>query len=335
MTNIEDKINKDFKGALFSGQSIIDAVKKVIPVSPGLDLILGGGIPEGNRVILTGSFKVGKTLTALDFAATAQKKEYACDIGSPEGRHIYFFNVEGRLQKRDLEGINGLDYSPERFTVIGSQLGNILTGENYIDIAEQLINEKPGDIFIIDSYSAICTEGEMKANIGDRYRADAPLLLARFCRRLASVVPINNSIILGITHIIANQGPGMSQWSEASGRKVQYTCDVKLKAEYCKPWIVGDNQIGQDVYWKCEWNPLNAPRNGKFCSKIRYGYGIDKPAELVNLAVDLGLITKGGSWFTFEDGTKAQGLDKAANIIRDDEKLYSDLHLKIRNMMGF
>jgi len=332
---IEDAINSEFgNGILTSGQSIIDSVNTVIPVSPGLDMILGGGIPEGSFVIFTGPPKVGKTATALDFSATAQALKYACDIGRKEGRHIYYFDIEGRLKERDIKGIHHLDYDESRMSVIKSKPGNILYAENFIDISERLINERPGDIFILDSLSALCTEGEKKADIGDRYRADAPLLLARYCRRISNVVPINKSVVIGITHMIANQGQGMATWVEASGRKVQYQCDVKLRATHCGGWVVGDSQIGQDIHWIAEWNALNAPRNGKFISKFRYGYGLDKASEILNLCVDLGLIKKGGSWYTFPDGTKFQGLDKASDSLKQDEKLYEGLHQQIRDMMG-
>jgi len=331
-------LDKYGDNVLTSGQSVVDSPSSVLPVSPGLDIILGGGIPEGSFVIVTGPPKVGKTTLCLDFASTAQKIKHACDIGRKEGRHVYYSNIEGRIKKRDLEGIHGLDISPDKLTIIQSTPGNILTAEMHIGIVLDLLNKRPGDIFIIDSLSALCTEGEMKAEIGDRYRADAPQLLARFCRRIATIVPINKSIVFGITHIIANQGNGMSPWSEASGRKVQYQTDVKLKATHCKPWVVGENQIGQDVFWVAEVNALNAPRNGKFISKLRYGYGLDKPSEIITLAVDLSMVKKGGSWYTFNvgetDETKCQGLDKAAEYLTKNTDLYDSLYKNIRIAMG-
>ena len=334
-TTIEDIILKEFgQDVLTSGNSIIDAVNKVIPISPVLDLGLGGGISEGSFVVFTGPPKCGKSSTALDFAGTAQQIEYACEIGRKEGRHVYIFNVEGRLKERDLLGIKHLNLDEDRLTVISSQPGKILTGEEFVDIAERLINNRPGDIFIVDSFSALCTEGEKKADIGDRYRADAPLLLARFCRRISNVIPVNKSIVIGITHIIANQGAGMATWVEASGRKLQYQTDIKLRATHFKPWVVGESQIGQDVYWQCETTALNTPPGSKCTSKFRYGFGIDKQAELLTIAIDLGLITKGGSWYTFADDIKCQGLDKASELLRMEPNRYNELNNQIRKMLG-
>lgn len=332
---VEDLITKKFgDGILVGGSSVIDTKHKIIPVSPGLDIILGGGIPEGSFVIKTGSPKLGKTSMCLHFAGNAQNPEYKCDIGRNEGRHVYFFDIEGRLKGRDLKGIRHLDTSPERFTVIKSIPGRILTGEDFIDIAETLINERPGDIFILDSFSALCTSGERKADIGDRYRADAPLLLARFCRRISNVIPIHKSLVLGVTHVIANQGMGVSKWLEASGRKLQYQTDVKLRATHCSDWMVGENKIGQDVHWVCETSALNCGPGGKFTSKLRYGYGIDTEAETLSLAVDLGLVKKGGAWFTMPDESKHQGAEKAAEYLKDNSDVCKDLERQVKEMMG-
>ena len=274
------------------------------------------------------------TSLCLDFAGTAQNLKYACDIGRKEGRHIYFSNIEGRLKKRDILGMKHLNLDPDRFSVIGSQPGQILTAENYIDINERLINENPGDIFIIDSFSALCTEGERSSDISKRYRADAPVLLAKFCRRISNVIPINKSIVMGITHMIANQGMGMSQWSEASGRKIQYQADIKLKVSHFTPWEVSDSRVGQDVHWICETSALNFPPGGKFSSKFRYNHGIDKQAELVTLCVDLSIIKKGGAWYTLPNGEKFQGLEKTSQALKDDESIYEELNTQVRGMVG-
>ncbi len=329
---IEDKILGEFgKKILINGQSIVDSKSIIIPVSPKIDLSLGGGIPEGSFVIISGPPKAGKTITCLDFAATAQRIEYACSIGRKEGRHVYYDNVEGRIKSRDFVGIKHLD--PKRLTVIESVPGKILTGEDHISIMERLINDRPGDIFIIDSFSALCTAGEMTANIGDRYRADAPVLLAHFCRRISNVVPINKSIVMGVTHIIANQGGGVSKWTEASGRKIQYQTDVKLKATHFVPWKSGETQIGQEIHWRCETSALGPP-GIKSISKFRYGHGLDKEAEVLDLAVDLGIITKSGSWYILPNDEKFQGLDKTAEALRENPTLFIDLNKQTREMMG-
>ena len=185
---------------ILNGNAIIDQKVLTIPVSPSIDYALNGGIPEGSFVILTGHPKCGKTLTSLDFAATAQKEIYQGDLKKP--REVYYLNVEGRLRKRDLEGIANLDLS--RFNVIGSQQGKILHAEEYLTIAEKIINEIPGSILIIDSYSSLCTEAEITSEMDKMQRADGAKLLKKFCRKVGNVIPVNKNIVIGITHLIGN-----------------------------------------------------------------------------------------------------------------------------------
>ncbi len=329
----ESLLSKFGKGTLTSATSIIDSKNIIIPVSPAIDLILSGGIPEGSFVVTTGPPKLGKTSFCLHFAGHAQKPRYNSELSPKgQGRHIYFFNIEGRIKSRDLTGIKHLDISKEKFTIIESSPGNILTAENYIDIAEQLINEKPGCIFILDSFSALCTEEDYAGDIGKRFRANSPLLLARFCRRISNIIPINKSIVMGITHMIANQGMGMSPWMEASGRKLQYQTDVKLKGTHFTPWKSGETQIGQDIHWECTTSAIGPP-GGKCTSKFRYGYGIDKEAELVDLCVDLSLIKKGGAWYTLGE-EKFHGLENARSFLVKNPEKFEKLNREVREMMG-
>lgn len=112
--SLKEDVKKKFGDDIMrSATSVVDRESVVIPVSPALDLVLNGGIPEGSFVIFTGQPKCGKTTTSLDFAATAQKDEYQGDSKKP--RHVYYLNIEGRLKKRDLEGIPHLNL--DRFEI--------------------------------------------------------------------------------------------------------------------------------------------------------------------------------------------------------------------------
>lgn len=333
--SVKEDVKKNFgSDIILSGNAIVDKESIVIPVSPSLDLVLNGGIPEGSFVIFTGQPKCGKTTTSLDFAATAQKPEYQGDLKKP--RRIYYLNIEGRLKKRDLEGIPHLDL--ERFDVIGSQQGKILHAEEYLQIAERIINEEPGSIIIIDSYSALCTEAEITSGMDKMQRADGAKLLAKFCRKVANVIPVNKNIVIGITHLMGNPGYGTVEWKEKSGQAIAYQTDIKLKAKYFKKWNLSDDspQIGQEVEWEVLCSALGPP-GGTIKSYLRYGQGIDKQTELLSLAVDLGLITKGGAWYTIstvEDKPKFQGMEKTRQYIVDHPEVYHDLWQKVTETMG-
>lgn len=332
---IKQDVVKNFgSDIILSANTIIDRESVVIPVSPAIDTVLGGGIPEGSFVIFTGQPKCGKTTTSLDFAATAQQEKYQGNLKNP--RHVYYLNIEGRLKKRDLEGIKGLDL--ERFDVIGSQQGKILHAEEYLQIAERIINEEPGCVLIIDSYSALCTEAEITSDMSKMQRADGAKLLAKFCRKVANVIPVNQCIVIGITHLMGNPGYGNVEWKEKSGQSVAYQTDIKLKAKMFKPWTATADgpQIGQEVDWQVLCSALGPP-GGVTKSFIRYGYGVDKPMELLNLCIDLGIISKGGSWYTItteEDKPKMQGTEKLRQYVLDNPECYDRLYAEFKNTMG-
>lgn len=335
MTLKEDVIKNFGDDIILSGNAIVDKKVLTIPVSPALDMALNGGIPEGSFVILTGQPKCGKTTSSLDFAATAQKPEYA--HGSfKDGRQVYYLNIEGRLKKRDLEGIQGLDL--DRFHVIGSQQGKILHAEEYLQIAERIINEIPGSVMIIDSYSALCTEAEITSDMDKMQRADGAKLLAKFCRKVANVIPVNKNIVIGITHLMGNPTGYGAEFKEKSGQAIAYQTDIKLKAKSFKPWLLGtDNtQIGQEIEWQVVCSALGPP-GATTTSYIRYGQGIDKCTELINLASDVGIINKGGAWYTItslEDKPKFQGTEKVRTFLLANPTAYATVEKAVKEFLG-
>lgn len=336
MSSISKDITKTFgENIILTGNSIIDTKSVIIPVSPVLDILLNGGIPEGSFVILTGQPKCGKTTTSLDFAATAQDAKYGYGPFK-DGREVYYLNIEGRLKKRDLQGIPHLN--PERFHVIGSHQGKILHAEEYLQIAEKLINEVPGSVIIIDSYSALCTEAEITSDMNKMQRADGAKLLAKFCRKVANVIPVNKNVVIGITHLMGNPTGYGAEFKEKSGQAIAYQTDIKLRAKKFGSWTIGNESapIGQEVDWQVVCSALGAP-GASMTSYIRYGQGIDKHTEIVQLASDIGIVNKAGAWFTLthlEDKPKFQGAEKLRQYLVDHPEIYQSLLSKVKEMMG-
>lgn len=320
---VERLIIKEFGDVLTSADYVKSLRNIIIPVTPKLNMILGGGVPEGTFMIISGPPKLGKSQMSLQIAGNAQK------ILSTSGdRKVYYFDIEGRIKYRDLQGNKNLDLHPDKFTLIQSKEGNILTGDKFIDIAEKLINTRPGCVFILDSLSSICTQSRQDGNIGDRVRDDAPLLLSNFCKRISQVIAINKSIIIGITHRIANQGQGHAKWVEASGTKIQYQGDCKLVGQYFKAWQTADgNPIGQEVFWQCAFSGLGPP--GKETNSwLKFGEGFDEVQELIDIGSDTGIIQKGGSWYTFED-IKVQGAEKLRLELVSNKEKYNSLKKQV------
>ena len=330
----EDVIKNFGDDIILTGNAIVDKKGIVIPVCPALDIVLNGGIPEGSFVVLTGQPKCGKTTTSLDFAATAQRDEYQGSLKSP--REVYYLNIEGRLKKRDLEGIPGLNL--DRFHVIGSQQGKILHAEEYLQIAEKIINEIPGSVLIIDSYSALCTEAEITSEMDKMQRADGAKLLAKFCRKVANVIPVNKNIVIGITHLMGNPTGYGAEFKEKSGQAIAYQTDIKLRAKTFKPWTLSadSTQIGQEIEWQVVCSALGPP-GGVITSYLRYGQGVDKYMEAITLASDMGIIHKGGAWYTLTalpDKPKFQGAEKVRQYLLENESAYHNLVKSIKDTMG-
>lgn len=323
MPVVEDIIKK-YGGVINNGQTFIDKPKIVIPFSPSMDIGLGGGIMEGSFVIITGPPKGGKTISSLHFSANAQKL----------GRKVYYLNIEGRLKTRDLKGIKKLQV--DKVEIIGSILGKIITGEEYLRIAEQIIRDDPGSVIILDSVSQLCPEKELGSDIGDTGRNPSALLMASFCRKISNIIPVNRNVVICITHQIANTSGYGAALNESGGRKIAYAVDVKLKEKKFEDWKVGadtTDPIGQINHWETESTNTVAPGR-KMQSYIRYGVGIDESMEICSLGINLGMIKKGGAWYKV-DGIDGQfhGLEKMVAALDEKPELLEEINKKIRGML--
>lgn len=330
--DIENAIIKDFGAVFMPADRLKEKPPVVIPTTPSMDIMLGGGIPDGSFVVVSGPPGLGKSAFSLHVAGNAQKLD--SEFGP---RKVFYFDIEGRIKERDLFSNHNLDTSEDKFRLIKSSTEKIIDGEEFMDIGERLVRHKRGCVFIFDSLSALCTRARYEGEIGDRFRDDTPLLLSNFCKRIAQIIPVNKSIVIGITHRIANQGPGMSKWTEASGQKIQYQADVKIKGTHATDWMSGDAQIGQDVFWECEKAALRGP-GGKATSKLRYKHGFDEEAELALQGIELGFIKKNGAWYVLppdENGVeppKLNGQEKLANYIRENERVQLWIRQKLREI---
>lgn len=349
--SIDDLIKKFGVGVFQDAATLKSTKGGIIPLSPALDMILGGGVPFGSVVRLTGDPKCGKTLSSLCLARNAQQLD--------ERAYVVYLNIEGRIKRRDLDGIQGLDQSEERFKMVGSYYdeetgkGKILSAEEYLEIAEWYIKNRPYTIIIVDSISMLTTRSELDAEIGDDHYSPGPRLMSKFTKRNSNAIAVNNIVLIGITHKTTKMS-GYGGTTETGGRKIQYASDVALDALYTQDWNIGeDNKIGQVVHWRTSSTALNASPGQKCESYIRYGYGIDEYKEIWEIGKACGFIDAGGSWFTFsfmkdhldvlgvedweKEGAskcKAQGSEKSLQLLRDNPEWYKILHKNVSDLFG-
>ena len=319
-------IIKEYGNVLHDPASITERPLEVLSVGPKLDIALGGGVPEGSLFIMTGPEKVGKTVTALTVCANAQK-HYE--------RKIYYANIEGRLKKRDLEGITDLTLDSEKMQIIGSTEGNILSAEKYLSIIDNIVHTQPGALAIVDSFSALSSESELTGNLEDVQVMSVQKVLAKFCRRISNALPINRVTVVGITHLMANMqrfGRGKTK-VEKSGSALKYQVDVKLHASHSTPLMQGDTQIGQTVHWQITTSAIGPPGQ-KVESHIRYGKGIWKEMEMADLMIDFGLISKAGAWLKLPNGDKIQGKVNLAKYLEENTEEYANFRKEVFDMVG-
>lgn len=322
-------IIKQYGDVLFSGNHIFCRDRKIIPVSPSADIVIGGGIQESSIVILSGQPKCGKTSLALKIAANAQKLEYTIPE-CPNGRHIFFVSSEARLQNRDISCYN---FDSSRFTVIKSTKKKILSAQETLAIVEMVLKKYPGCVVIVDSFSALCTEEEATKGMNEMQRADGAKLLSKFFRRVRNTVTVNESILIGIVHLMGNPTPGQ-EFKEKGGLALTYNADYRLRCKYHKYITVGteddSEKIGQRIFWSVLASPINKP-GGEFTSFLRYDYGIDEASELAQLGIDLAIIGKSGAWYSFGD-MKYQGFEKLVAAIKEESALFDEIKKIVKEM---
>lgn len=304
-------------------------------------------VSNSDGLYLTDNFIVThNTSTALSFAAQCQKPEYG-------GRHVYYLNVEGRLKEMNLRGTIGLDF--DKMTIIRSTAEKILSAKDYLTLAMQAINTHPGCLVIIDSVSALCDEKEMDEGVGYENRGAGNKIFAGFCRQAANIVPVRNCIVWAIMHLTQSQ-TGYGGYVEKGSRTLQYQADVQMRVKYDRPWKVGvsgsEKQIGQQVHWLIESCALGPP-GMEVDSYIRYGVGVDRVFEAINLGVQLGLVGKAGAWMSLDymerhvnllglekwgdeavKKTKTQGAEKLYKLLQENPLWIEVLEKEISRMIN-
>ena len=319
---LRKEVNKKYGEVVVPAATKINQNRKIVSVSPIADINLGGGVPEGSWLILSGLPKAGKTVTALQVAANAQAQY---------NKPVYIGNVEHRINKKELQGIHGINI--DKIEMIQSRKGKILSAQEFLQEFTTVIKDVPDCVLIIDSTSALCSEGEFANEMKAATRNEGPKLLAQFCRKMTGVVPVNNTLVIVIQHLIANTSGYGEAWFEDGGRKIQHQADTKLRCTSFQKWenAKKDDQIGQVINWQVKTAALTKP-GGKFQSYLRYGYGIDDIKEYISLCLDMGIINKGGAWYKFGE-YKLQGEDNLRIKLADDIEAFETLKTSVHGML--
>lgn len=292
------EIQKDYGGgSIIDANQALSERQVIIPWTPTLDLITGGGIIEGSWVGITGNEKMGKTTAALTFAASAQQPEYG-------SRPVYYFKVEGRLSLRHLADIEGLDRS-KLFIVQSTPAdeakgipARILSAQDHLNIALHVLRTVPNVVIIFDSISRLCSEDTLTTSMDDTagVAADARLF-SRFINIASNLVPLNKAIFIGITQQISTIKKMGPQSAERAAKAWKYQCDYQLRPIIKADWPSGKSSAGFTITWVCNTSPLGNP-GLKADGYLRFGLGFDRLMELIMMAIKAGLIKQAGAWYS-------------------------------------
>jgi recombination protein RecA len=296
-------------GLLLSGQHLIDNPKKVISFSPAIDIMLGGGVPVGSIVVITGPEKIGKTVSSLHLAAKAQM----------EGMLVVYFDIEHRIKPRDLLGIYHLN--PRTMHLIQSTHDNPLTVSTVLTMATDFLHSDPNCFIVFDSISQFCADSRLETEIGKQQYAPEAAAMADFLRRSRNLISVQDSILVCITQQMANLNSMGAALQETGGRKVKYAMDIRMQAYKREELKVGEQDpYGQRVFWKQSSTALEAGPGRKCRSYIRFGHGIDETMELVDMGLVFAKVKKKGSWYFLasDPDKKSQGENKFRQYLTDN-----------------
>lgn len=302
------------KGAIMKlGSNSTMDIEAIPTGSMTLDLALGiGGIPRGRIVELYGPESSGKTTVALHCIAETQKM----------GGEVAFIDVEHALD-------------PVYAAKLGVDIDNLLvsqpdSGEQALEIAEALARSGAIDCIVIDSVAAMVTKAEIDGDMGDTHVGQLARLMSQAMRKLTAVLSKSNCAAIFINQIREKIGViyGNPE-TTPGGRALKFYASVRMDVRKGEAIKNGSEIIGNRTRVKIVKNKVAPPF--KECEfDIMYGEGISRTGEVLDLAVDLGVVKKGGAWFSYNDEKLGQGRDNAKIFLKEHPDTMKEIEEKIK-----
>ena len=314
-----DKIEKDYgKGTIMKlgDQPEWDAAQVIPSGSIALDHALGiGGYPKGRIIEIYGPESSGKTTLAIHAIAQAQKSGGIAAIIDAE--HA-FDRTYAKALGVDLE------------TLLISQPDN---GEQALEIADNLIRSGAIDIVVIDSVAALTPKAEIEGEMGENKVGLQARLMSQALRKLTANISKTNTCCIFINQLREKIGIMFGNpETTTGGNALKFYASVRLDIRRTTQIKDGEEALGNHVKVKVVKNKM-APPFKKAEFDIVFGEGISHSSELVDLGVELGIIQKSGSWFSYNDQKLAQGREAAKKVMQDNPELADEIEARIRAAM--
>lgn len=311
-----DKLEKAYgKGAVMklSDEKVLD-IPAINTGSIGLDVALGiGGIPKGRVIEIYGPESSGKTTLAMHCIAEAQKK----------GGMAAFIDAEHAFDKLYAEKL-GLDTE----NLLISQPDN---GEQALEIAEHLIRSGAIDIIVIDSVAALVPKGELEGEMGDSKMGLQARLMSQALRKLTGTINKTGCACIFINQLREKIGVMFGNpETTTGGNALKFYASVRLDIRRIGQIKEGANDVtGNRTRVKIVKNKV-APPFKVVEFDIMYGKGISKVGEIIDLGVELDIVNKAGSWFSYDGNKLGQGRDAVKQLLEDNPELAEELEAKIK-----
>jgi len=310
-----DKIDKDFgKGSVMLMNERGENTQEVISTgSIGLDAALGiGGLPRGRVVEIYGPESSGKTTVAIHVIAEAQKKGGMCAIIDAE--HAF---DSGYAQKLGVDIDNLLISQPDY-------------GEQALEIADRLILSGALDVVVIDSVAALVPKSELEGEMGDSKMGLQARLMSQALRKLTATINKTNTICIFINQLREKIGVMFGNpETTTGGNALKFYSSVRLDIRRMAQIKDGEEAVGNRVKVKVVKNKVAPPfRTAEF--DLVFGEGISKIGEILDLGVEMGIVQKSGSWFSYDTNKLGQGREGVKSLLKDNPALAEELETKIR-----
>ncbi len=309
-----DKIEKNFgHGSIMKmGDEKIEDVEVIPTGSIGLNAALGvGGYPKGRIIEIYGPESSGKTTLAIHAIAEAQKK----------GGVAAFIDAEHAFDRFYAQNL-GVDVS----NLLISQPDN---GEQALEITDQLIRSSAIDIIVVDSVAALTPKAEIEGDMGDNKVGLHARLMSQALRKLTANISRTKTTCIFINQLREKIGITFGNpETTTGGNALKFYASVRLDIRRGTPIKDGDRVLGNQTRVKVVKNKVAPPfRKAEF--DIMFGSGISKSGEIVDIGVQLGIVKKSGSWYSYNEQKLAQGRDATKTIIEDNPELADVLEAKI------
>ncbi len=308
------KIDKDFgKGAIMKlGDDKIEDIPVIPSGSVGLNLALGvGGYPRGRVIEIYGPESSGKTTLAIHAIAEAQKLGGIAAIIDAEHAFDRFY-----AEKLGVDVDNLLISQPD-------------SGEQALEIADELIRSSAIDIIVIDSVAALTPKAELEGEMGDNKVGLQARLMSQALRKLTATINKTNTTCIFINQLREKIGVMFGNpETTTGGNALKFYASVRIDIRRTGQLKDGDEVIGNQTRVKIVKNKVAPPfRKAEF--DIMFGEGISRVGEIVDLGVEYGIVKKSGSWFSYGETKLAQGRDAVKQLLKDNPELAEELEQKI------